>query len=89
MTRDQFIAGKPFYIGTKAYKGDSTYYFNGEGTMCRQTRSSIDDRVILDSYEANVYVKGNTYFEAYTFVLNKKVKVKLKYENLLMLEEEV
>jgi len=86
MTKEQFIAGKPFYVGTKAYKGDCTYYFR-EDIICRQSRSSIDERVVLDTYEANVYVKGNTYVQAYTYVLGKKVKVKLKYENLVMFEE--
>ena len=88
MTKEQFLSGASFYIGTKAYKGDSTYYFQNN-IICRESRSSIDERVVIDAYEANVYLTGKTYVEAYTYVLNKKVKVKLKYENLKAFEEGV
>ena len=54
MTKEQFLSGAKFYIGGKKYKGDSTYNFNGAGSISRQSRSSIDERVVIDDYECNI-----------------------------------
>ena len=88
MTRDQFISGTPFYIKRKAYKGDSTYYFNGVGSISRQSRSSIDERVVIDSYECNVTKVGRVGFSGFTYVLGKKVVVKVRFEDLVEFIEE-
>lgn len=87
MTKEQFISATPFYIKGKKYKGDSTYYFN-DGHISRQTRSSVDDRVIHDSYECNVTKIGRTQFTSFTYVLGKKVAVKLKFADLVEFKQE-
>ena len=90
MTKEQFLSGTPFYIGGKKYKGDSTYYYSrGAECICRQSRSSVDERIVLDSYEANALKIGRLSFTGMTYVLGKKVVVRYKFEDLVMLGEEV
>ena len=88
MTKEQFLSGAPFYIKRKAYKGDSTYYFNGAGSISRQSRSSIDERVVLDDYECNIFKMGRVGFEGFTFVMGKKVVVKVRFLDLVEFKEE-
>lgn len=87
MTKEQFISGTPFYINKKTYKGDSTYYFDG-GHISRQTRSSIDDKIVLDDYECNVTKTGRVGFTAFTFVMGKKVVVRNRFEDLVEFKHE-
>jgi hypothetical protein len=87
MTKEQFISGTPFYIGGKSYKGDSTFYYEG-GIICKQSRSSIDEEVILDDYHCNIYKIGRVGFEGFTFILGKRVQVKLKFADLVEFKTE-
>jgi hypothetical protein len=87
MTKEQFISGTPFYLNKKSYKGDSTYSY-GEGSIARQVRSSIDDRVILDSYECNVTKVGRVGFSGFTYVLGKKVLIKGRFADLVEFKQE-
>ena len=87
MTKEQFTSATPFYVGGKKYNGDSTYYFN-DGHISRQTRSSIDDRVIQDSHECNVVKVGRVGFTRFTYVMGKKVVVKLKFADLVEFQSE-
>jgi len=87
MTRDQFISGTPFTIGQSKYKGDSTYYYD-DGSISRQVRSSIDQRVVLDTYECNVTEVGKVRFEGFNYVLNKRVVVKVRFEDLVQFEQQ-
>jgi hypothetical protein len=88
MTREQFISGTPFTIGFITYKGDSTFYYDN-GSISRQVRSSIDQRVVLDTYECNVTKVGRVQFEGFNYILKKKVVVKYKFEDLVVFEEGV
>ena len=88
MTKEQFLSGKVFYVGGKKYKGDSTYCFNEAGSISRQSRSSIDERIVLDDYECNVVKTGRVGFEGFTYVMGKKVTVKFKFEDLIEFVEE-
>ena len=88
MTKEQFLSGAKFYIGGKNYKGDSTYNFNGAGCISRQSRSSIDERVVLDDYECNIFKMGRVGFEGFTYVMGKKVLVKVRFEDLVEFKEE-
>ena len=81
MTKEQFISGTPFTIGNQNYKGESTYYFEG-GAILKQSRSSIDNRITLTSYEGSVLKVGRTGFSAFTYVMKKKVVVKYRFEDL-------
>jgi hypothetical protein len=88
MTKEQFLSGAPFYIKGKKYKGDSTYNFNGAGSISRQSRSSVDERVVLDDYECNIFKLGRVGFEGFTFVMGKKVLVKIKFKDLVPFEDQ-
>ena len=87
MTKEQFISGTPFYIGGKKYNGDKTYNYE-VGHISRQSRSSIDDKVILNDYECNVVKVGRTQVTCFTYVLGKKVVIKLKFSDLVPYETE-
>lgn len=87
MTKEQFLSGTPFYVKRKAYKGDSTYYYDG-GHISRQIRSSIDERVVLNDYESNIVKIGRVGFTSCTHVLNKRVVVKLRFTDLVEFKQE-
>jgi len=90
MTKEQFLDGTPFYIKRKAYKGDATYSYNQDiGCICKQSRSSLDERVILDDYECNMGKLGRIGFTGFTHVMGKRVIVKLKFSDLVPYQSEV
>lgn len=92
MTQEQFLNGVQFTIGPAKYKGDSTYNYEGSakaGHISRQSRSSIDDRVILNDYECNVDRVGRVSFTGFTFVMGKKVVVTYRFESLVEFKENV
>ena len=83
-----FLSGAKFYVGGKKYKGDSTFNFNGAGSISRQSRSSIDEKVVMDDYECNIFKMGRVGFEGFTFVMGKKVLVKVRFSDLVEFKEE-
>ena len=87
MTREQFLNGAMFTIGPRKYKGESTYSF-GPGHITRQSRSSLDGRVVLNDYECNVDRVGRVSFTGFTYVMAKKVVVTYRFESLVEFEEE-
>lgn len=83
MTKEQFTSGTPFKVKTiYNCKGDSTFYFSG-GTISKQIRSNIDERVVLDDYHCNIEKIDDKGFEGYTFLFTKKVTVKYKFKDLI------
>ena len=89
MTREQFLSGVTFKVVGPTYKGASTFsYSEKENYMLRQTRSSIDDKVILNDYECNITKVSKTGFTGYTFIMKKKVVVKYRFEDLVEFVEE-
>ena len=79
----------PFTIGKPTYKGTSTYYCNNHGeSISRQYRSSINESVVLDDYECNVTKTGRVGFEGFTYVMGKKVVVKVRFSDLVEFKEE-
>jgi hypothetical protein len=89
MTREQFLNGTMFTVGFLTYKGASTYSYN-ENAECimRQSRSSIDERIVLSDYECNVTKITKTSFTGFTYVIKKKVVVRYKFEDLVMFEDQ-
>jgi len=84
MTREQFLSGTIFTIGVPTYKGACTYSYNKDaGCIMRQSRSSIDERVVIDDYECNIPKVGRLGFQGFTFVLKKRVLVKYKFSDLV------
>ena len=93
MTKAEFLSGKCFTIGAPTYKGANTYsYFHGDrnnGCIMRQSRSSLDNRVVLNDYECNAPIVGSKSFTGFTYVLKKRVNVKYRFEDLIVFEETV
>ena len=90
MTREQFLDGTIFTVGGPTYKGASTYSYNeSAGCMMRQTRSSLDERIVMNEYECNVPKVTRTGFEGFTYVMKKKVVIKYKFSDLVEFEERV
>ena len=87
MTREQFLNGVQFTIGPVTHKGAPTYSFH-PGHIARQTRSSQDGRIVLNDYECNVDRVGRVSFTGFAFVMNKKVVVKYRFEELVEFKEE-
>jgi hypothetical protein len=84
MTKEQFLNGTPFYIKGKKYAGDSTFTYNeGIRCICKQSRSSLDERVILDDYECNIGQLGRIGFTGFTHVMGKRVIVKHRFSDLV------
>jgi len=90
MTKQQFLSGVQFYVLGKMYNGASTYSYNENANcMMRQSRSSIDERVVMDEHECNIKKIGRLGFEGYTFVMRKKVILKYKFSDLVIFEQGV
>ena len=90
MTREQFISGVTFRVGFLTYKGANTFTYNAKDNyMLKQTRSSIDERVMCDDYCCNVSKVGKVWFEGFTHVMGKRVVVRYKFEDLVIFEEGV
>lgn len=87
MTKEQFTSETPFYINAKKYKGSSTYYFK-DNFIIKQLRSSVDEGVIFEKFECNVDKVGRVGFTGYTYVMGKKVVVKLKFADLVEFQSE-
>ena len=90
MTREQFLNGVSFSVGPLRYKGDSTNYYNAKDNYIgKQTRSSIDEKVVVDDYCCNVVKVGKVWFEGFVYVMRKKVKVKYKFSDLVEFKQGV
>lgn len=82
MTKQEFLSGMCFTIGAPTYKGASTFKFD-EGIICKQSRSSIDCRVVIDEYECNILKLGSKAFSGFTYVMGKRVNVRFNYVDLI------
>ena len=89
MTREQFLNGTIFSVGFSRYKGASTYSYNeSAGCIMRQSRSSLDERIVMSEYECNVDRVGRVSFTGFTYVMKKKVVVTYRFESLVEFKEE-
>lgn len=81
MTKEQFLGGASFYLPDEILRDEDTTYKYQEEMILKETRNRKGD-VILRRYEANVENIKTKFAEAYTYILNKRVAVKLKFEDL-------
>ena len=89
MTKEQFLNGTIFTIGGPSYKGASTYSYNeSAGCMMRQSRSSVNERIVMNEYECNIPKVTKSGFEGFTYVMKKKVVVRYKFSDLVEFKEE-
>jgi hypothetical protein len=89
MTKEQFLNGTIFTIGNPTYKGACTYSYSKDGCIMKQSRSSIDERVVLNDYECNVPKITKSGFEGFTYIMKKMVVVKYKFTDLVEFKEVV
>jgi hypothetical protein len=75
MTREEFLAGTEFRIGRNFFKKE-------ENTITKIYRSNDESRVIMEDYHMNIEKMGRVGFEAFTYVLNKRVSRKIRFEDL-------
>ena len=86
MTREQFLSGVSFKVKGPSYKGAETYYY--DECIMKESRSSLDERVITKGHHANVIKVGRVGFTAFSFVMNKKVAVRYRFADLVEFKEE-
>ena len=86
MTREQFLSGASFRVGFLSYKGAETFYY--DECIMKESRSSLDEKVMYRGHHANILKVGRVGFTAFTFVMNKKVVVKYRFEDLVEFKEE-
>lgn len=90
MTREQFISGVTFKVQGPTYKGANTFTYNAKGNyMLKQSRSSIDEKIVFEDYACNVEKVGRVGFEGFAYVVGKKVNVKYKFSDLVEFKEGV
>jgi len=83
MTREQFMNGVSFKVAGKVdYKGASTFKY--DECIMKQVRSGEDDRVLLEDYHLNVKKIGRLGFEGFVFVMEKRVNVRYRFEDLIV-----
>ena len=87
MTREQFLNGASFRPKGSTYKGDWTYRYEGQAIV-RESRSSVDERVLAYSHHNNVSKVGKVGFKGFTYIFNKKVNINMRFEDLVLFEEE-
>jgi hypothetical protein len=87
MTREQFLNGVSFKLKGLTYKGDWTYKYDGQAII-RESRSSVDERILTYDHHCNVFKVGKVGFKGFTYVFNKRVKVKVRFEDMIEFKEE-
>lgn len=88
MTAEQFLKGTSFTVGAPTYKGAETFKYEND-MIIRESRSSKDEKVLFVSHECNIIKVGRTGFAGFSFVLNKRVNIKYRFEDLVVFEETV
>ena len=87
MTKQEFLSGKVFKLAKNT--GSNTFQYGPAtskgctGYIERNILSSDGERVILTDYEANVSKIGSKTFTVCTYVLDKKVQLKYRYDELI------
>jgi hypothetical protein len=88
MTKQEFLNGVSFKVkGYGNYKGGNTYKY--AECIVEESRSSIDDKVVLSSYHCNVLKIGSKAFSGFAFIMGKRVNIKYRFEDLIAYEENV
>ena len=84
MTKEQFLAGVQFRVKGPTYRGAETFRYDPEcKCITKQSLAFEDERTLYDSHHCNIVKIGRLGFTGFTFVMNKKVVVKYKFEDLI------
>ncbi len=82
MTREQFLNGTSFTVGAPMYKGAETFKYDGN-CIVRESRSSQTTAILFTGHECNIIKIGKVGFTGFSFVVNKKVNIKYRFEDLV------
>ena len=77
MTREDFITGVEFEIKGNFFKLD-----RDQRSITKVFRSNDRTRVVMEDYHMNVESIGRVRFEAYTYMMGKRVDRKIRFEDL-------
>jgi hypothetical protein len=87
MTAEQFLNGTSFTVGAPMYRGAETFKYDGS-CIIRESRSSKDQKALFFSHECNIIKIGKVGFTGFSFVVNKRVNIKYRFEDLVVFEEQ-
>jgi hypothetical protein len=78
MTKEQFLNGVEFDIRGNYFKLDKE-----RRSITRIFRSTDRTRVVMEDYHMNVEKIGRVGFEAYAYILGRRVDRKIRFEDLV------
>lgn len=78
MTREQFITGAEFEIKGSYFRLDKE-----RRSITKVFRSTDRTRIVMEDYHMNVERIGRVGFEAYTYIMGRKVERKIRFEELV------
>ena len=76
MTKQEFLSGTEFRIGRNFFKKE-------ENTITKIYRSNDESSIVMEDYHMNVERIGRVGFEAYTYIMGRKVERKIRFEELV------
>ena len=77
MTREDFLSGVEFEMGSSYFKLDKD-----QRSITKVYRSNDRSRVVMEDHHMNIEKMGRVGFEAYTYMLNEKVVRKVRFDGL-------
>jgi hypothetical protein len=83
MTKQEFLSGKVFKVSNSIVSNTYQFIPSEDGNGYIQKNIMSGDRVILSDHEGNVTKIGTKTFEMFTFVMDKKVKLKYRFDELI------
>ena len=75
MTKEDFIAGVEFEVNGNFFKREKE-------VITKVYRSNDRSRVVMEDYHMGIESIGRVGFEAFSFMIGKKVTRKLRFEDL-------
>ena len=78
MTREQFITGAEFEIKGSYFRLDKE-----RRSITKVFRSTDRTRIVMEDYHMNVERIGRVGFEAYTYIMGRRVDRKIRFEDLV------
>lgn len=88
MIKEKFENGYYFRIEGFNYYGSPTFKYNpsGSGYISRQSRYSLPDEnegIVNNIHELNIIEINNDGFKGFTYILDTKVEVSYKFDQLI------
>ena len=77
MTREDFLSGVEFEMGSSTFKLEQD-----QRSISKVYRSNDRSTVVMEDHHMNVEKIGRVGFECYTYLLGKKIVRKVRFEEL-------